>query len=97
MNTSSYKWFDLNLFEIRSMRDNDKKTTFLKLRKECIKDLILPLLVNLPLHSGFKFSNTNDYLSCKEMSKELFCEYHKREYSKQEVMDIVNGKRVKKH
>lgn len=96
MNSSS-KWFNLNLFQIRSMRDNDKKTSFLRLRKECIKNLILPLLNSLPLHTGFKFSNTNDYLSCKDMLKELIVEYKKREYSKQEIIDIINGKRVKKH
>ena len=96
LNSSSYKWLSLNLFEINCIKDKEEKECFLRLRKNCIKALILPLLINLPLHTGFKFSNVNDRLSCKDMLQELFSEYHKRSYTKDEVIDISMGKRVKK-
>ncbi len=96
VNFKQYKWLNLNKFDIECIPNDIERIHSLKLRKSCIKTLILPLLTNLPLHTGFKFSDANEYLSCKTMLCELFDEYHKRNYTKEEIIDIVNGKRVKK-
>ena len=95
-NASKIDWINLTFVEIMQIENQKQKEYCMRMRKDCLRKIISPLLVNLPLHTGFKFSNSDEYLSCKVMLNDLLKEYKKRNYSKEEIVDILNGKRVKK-
>lgn len=90
------EWMNLSYLEIKEMEDHSKKEFCLRMRKDYLKRVISPLLINLPLHTGFKFSDVDDNLSCLVMFNDLFKEYQKRSYTNDEIWDIIQGKRVKK-
>ena len=90
------EWMRLTNLEIKKLEDLDKKNKFLKMRKDYLKRIIIPLLKNLPLHSGFKFSSNDENLSCITMFNDLFREYQKRNYSNDDIWNIIQGKRVRK-
>lgn len=89
-------WMSLTLLEIMEIKDKIQKDYYLQMRKDCLKKIISPLLINLPLHTGFKFSGNDQNLSCEKMLEELFIEYQKRNYTKEEIKNIIIGRRVKK-
>lgn len=89
-------WMSLTLLEIMEIKDKIKQDYCLRMRKDCLKRMISPLLINLPLHTGFKFSGSDENLSCKKMLEDLFIEYQKRNYTKEEIRNIILGRRVKK-
>lgn len=93
---SKYFWINLSFLDIINLKNEVQKQYCLKMRKDCLKRLIGPLISNLPLHTGFKFSEEEQKLSCKNMLEELFKEYYKRDYSKEEIYSIIHGKRVRK-
>lgn len=92
----NFSWMNLSFLEMMNIEDQIQKEYCLKMRKDCLKKVISPLLTNLPLHTGFKFSEGDLNLSCNAMLNELFIEYRKRNYSKEEIRDIIQGKRVRK-
>lgn len=89
-------WMNLTFLQMMNIEDKIQKEYCLRMRKDCLKRIISPLLTNLPLHTGFKFSVDDLNLSCRGMLTELFREYHKRSYTKEEIRDIIQGKRVRK-
>lgn len=90
-------WADLTKNEMKLIADEVKKVEYLKKYKECMENLILPLLYSMSNSSNFKFSNPDSLLTCNNMMKDIYNYYQKRGFKKAELSVIASEKDPKKN
>lgn len=81
-------WGDLTLEEISEIKDIEKRKEYRRRWEFCHKHIINPLYSSIK-DSKFNFSNSDQYLTCRNMLKDIMDYYYKKGYSKKEIVDIA--------
>ena len=87
-------WGDFTFEEIRAIEDKKIQREYLDNWNNVVRNFVNPLVGS----SKFKFTTSEELLTCRIMMKELFDHYQKMGYTREEILlSTVNNDHLKKH
>lgn len=89
-------WADLTRSEIDLIEDPKKKKEYKEKSESCFKWVISPLYSGIKRSSGFRFSNPDNLLTCRNMIKDLMDYYYNLGYTRDEIIDIASENDINK-
>lgn len=86
-------WADLTIVDIEYVTDIEKRKQF----KNSLRYIINPLLYHMKSMRNFKFSHSDNELTCRNMLKDIFDYYQKLGFNRKDIAHIACDRSNKKH
>lgn len=86
-------WANLTIVDIEYVTDIEKKKKF----KSSLRYVINPLLYHMRSMRSFKFSHSNNELTCRNMLKDIFAYYQKLGLDRNDIVQIACDRSNKKY
>lgn len=86
-------WADLTISDLSYVTDIEKKKQY----KNSLRYIINPLLYHMNSMRSFKFSHSDDELTCRNMLKDIFNYYEKLGFDRKDIEQIACDRSSKKY
>ncbi len=86
-------WADLTILDMDYVNDIEKRKKF----KNSLRYIINPLLYHMKSMRSFKFSHSDNELTCRNMLKDIFDYYQKLGFNRNDIAQIACDRSNKKY